>query len=147
MPDASDAKKKGGRPKAQPDGLPIIIAEARSRVQEMVTMPAYHYKVLRRYVKWASRKASFMGVMLTEDEAMSLVLSQGIDLILQKDKAWAEDKKAESGEDDDPAGPAVAAAKSPAAREAATRPPAPLSPAASLPARTGTTSASAGREA
>jgi hypothetical protein len=143
MSDA-DSKKKGGRPKLQPDGLPIIIAESRSRVQELVTMPAYHYKLLKRYAKWASKKAGFMGVVLTEDEAMSLVLSQGIDGILQKDKAWAEDKKAEVEEEDGAAATAAAAAKPSPVRDPAPRPSSPPTPAA--PPRNGSATPTVPRE-
>jgi hypothetical protein len=97
----SDARKKGGRPKMQPDDLPIILAESRSRVQETVTMSTYHQRLFNRYVKWAVRKAGLLGAVLSVEEAKSLLLGQGIDLVLQRDKAWARDRKAEENEDDD----------------------------------------------
>jgi hypothetical protein len=101
MSDSNEARKKGGRPKLQPDDLPIILAESRSRVQETVTMSAFHQRLLNRYAKWAAKKAELLGVLLSVEEAKSLVLGQGIDLVLQRDKAWGRDRKVEESLADD----------------------------------------------
>ena len=96
MNDTSGSRKKGGRPKLQPDNLPLIVAESRSRVREEVVMPAHTARLLRRYVRWASKAAS-----ITEEEAMSLTIGLAIDELLKRDRSWGKAKAETEPRDDD----------------------------------------------
>jgi hypothetical protein len=115
MSEGTEPKKKGGRPKVRSTNVPLIVAESRSRVREEVVMPAHTSRLLKRYVRWASKQGE-----ITKEEAMSLTLSMAIDGLLKRDPGWAEAKRNEEDGTDEDEAPMP---KEPAAEQTSTRTP------------------------